>query len=391
MGVLSGAAVGHEELWELLVTPRDAVEPRLVGFSPTDWMPKKVARRADRAAQLALAAASLAHEDAGSPDVDPDRTAVITGSWISPLESTWDALRQFALEGAAGMPTTSISRMMANAPAALVSMALGVTGPAWSVSSGCATGTQVLLEGARLIRSGEVDVVYAGSSEARVPATPDGTDPVHAGLMNIRVHSSEVQPRPFDAERAGLVLAEGAAFLRLEAASAARSRGATSWGEVAGGGLVTEGFDLVAPHPDGVGVRMAMAAALDRSRLVTGQVGQINAHGSGTQAGDRAEATAIRSLFGDHSPLVTSTKGATGHALAAAGTLEAVAVVLSIAHALVPPTMGCRTVDPTLGVDVVTGGPRPWEPGPALSNSIGLGSHNASVVILPPTESPRVR
>jgi 3-oxoacyl-[acyl-carrier-protein] synthase II len=271
--------------------------------------------------------------------------------------------------------------LMANAASAGVSMRYGLRGPCETTVTACAAGTHAVGNAARLVATGRCDVMVAGGSEAAI--TPVSL----AGFGNMTALSTVGVSRPFDAERDGFLIAEGAAVLVLEDLGRARARGATILGEVLGAGSNADAHHITAPSPGGSGAVACMELALIDAGLGPADVGQINAHGTSTPLNDAAEAEAISKLFGTPGPPVTSTKGVTGHALGAAGALEAAAVLLSIEHRLIPPTANTVTRDPELApIDLVIGEPRPWTPAPTLSNSFGFGGHNGCLVLAPPPE-----
>ena len=270
-----------------------------------------------------------------------------------------------------------VPMMMANASGASISMRYGLQGPAETICTACAAGSHAIAYAARLIRWGVVDAVATGGSEAA--ATPTAL----AGFGNMTALTSSGISRPFDAERDGFVLGEGAAVLILEEWSSAVARGATILGEILGGASTADAHHITAPSPGGVGAIACMRLALAESGLEPGDVKQVNAHGTSTPLNDAAEAAAITEVFGPGNVPVVSTKGVTGHALGAAGALEAAAALLSIEHRLIPPTANTTTVSEGMEIDLVIGEPRAWEPGPVISNNFGFGGHNGSVVVAP--------
>jgi 3-oxoacyl-[acyl-carrier-protein] synthase II len=254
-------------------------------------------------------------------------------------------------------------------------MRFGWRGPCEATVTACAASTHAIANAARLIATGTCDAVMTGGSEAAI--TPTGV----AGFGNMTALSASGHSRPYDAGRDGFVISEGGAVLVLEEWEMAQARGAHVYGEVLGGASTADAHHITAPSPDGSGAVRAMEQALADAGIAPGDVRQINGHGTSTPLNDAAEAAAITKVFGSPGPAVTSTKGVTGHALGAAGALEAVAVLLSMEHRLIPPTAGLVDLDPAITMDVVTGEPRPWEPGPALSNSFGFGGHNGCLVL----------
>jgi 3-oxoacyl-[acyl-carrier-protein] synthase II len=243
----------------------------------------------------------------------------------------------------------------------------------------CAAGTHAIGNAARLIMDGRCDVMVSGGSEASM--TPVALQ----GFVNMTAASKSGICRPFDQDRDGLIMAEGGAVLVLEELDHARARGARIRGEVLGSASSADAYHITAPSPGGGGAVACMELALADAGLRPDDIRHVNAHGTSTPLNDAAEAEAMAKLFGLPGPIVTSTKGVTGHALGAAGAIEAAAVLLAMEHRLVPPTGGLVNFDPELPqIDVVKGEPRPWEPGPSLSNSFGFGGHNGTLVLGPP-------
>jgi 3-oxoacyl-[acyl-carrier-protein] synthase II len=232
--------------------------------------------------------------------------------------------------------------------------------------------------GGRLVATGRCDVVLAGSAEAA--ATELGI----AGFANMTALSSSGISMPFDVKRDGFVIGEGGAVLVLEEWERAVARGAHIYAELAGGASNADAHHITAPEPHGSGAIRCMELALIDAQLSPGDITHVNAHGTSTPANDLPEAEAVTKVFGTPGPAVTSIKGITGHSLGAAGSLEAAAVALSMKHRQIPPTAGLTELDPEIHIDVVTGGPRDWTPGPALSNSFGFGGHNGTIVMVPP-------
>lgn len=384
IGVLTGPCVGVEDFWDALVRPDpEPTHRRLIGFEPRRWLGRREAQRTDRFAQVAVAAAQLAFDDAGAPVDDPDGIGVVVGTGSGGVESLLAAYEGFAERGKDGVNLLTGVMAMSNAGAANIAFHLGARGPTHAVASGCASGTHAVTDAGRLVRDGLADVVYCGGSEAALRGDAPDEDPMAVGLLNLRVHTTEAVARPFDVDRDGFVLAEGAAVLRLETLDAARSRGARIYAEVLGGANTVDGYDMIHPSPNGAGLARCMQLALRDAGVEPGEVGQVNCHGTGTHHNDLAESDAARTVFGLPGPALTSTKAVTGHPGAAAGGLEAAALALSIHRRLIPPTQWVRTVDPALTADIVTGAPRPWTPGVGLSNSVGLGGQNGSVVMGP--------
>lgn len=381
IGVVASCGVGTDAFWEgLHRPPPDGEVLRIDDFDPMPWFngnPKEV-RRADRFQQFAMAAAGQALEQSGPLTADPLRTGVMIGTGIGGLITIEDQTIVRHEKGPRRVSPFLIPMVMGNAPAAAVSMRHGFQGPCETVVTACATGTHAIANAARLITSGRCDAVVAGSTEAAM------TETGVAGFRNMTALSSTGHSRPFDARRDGFVMSEGAGALVLEEWELAEARGATILGEVLGGASSADAHHITAPAPGGAGAIACMELALAEAGLAPGEVAAINAHGTSTPLNDAAEAEAIAKLFGQPGPPVTSIKGVTGHALGAAGSIEAVSVVLSFEHRSLPPTMGHAEADPEMAtIDLVVGEARPWEPGPTLSNSFGFGGHNGCLVLAP--------
>ncbi len=267
--------------------------------------------------------------------------------------------------------------MMPNAPGAAISMRYGLRGPNETICTACAASTHAIGYAARLISWGMCDAVVTGGAESA------GCSIGVASFGNMTALSTSGSSRPFDVDRDGFVLGEGAGVLILEEWSAAEARGATILGEVLGAASNADAHHITAPAPGGVGAIGCMRLALADAGLEPGDIGHVNAHGTSTPLNDAAEAAAVTEVFGPRGVAVTSTKGVTGHALGAAGALEAIAMLLAMEHRSIPPTAGTTTVDPDFTIDLVVGQARPWTPAPSISNSLGFGGHNGSVIIGP--------
>lgn len=381
VGVVAPCGIGTDAFWDGLGTAVEPADRRaVVGFDPEDWFDNpKEARRTDRFAQFALAAAQMALEQAGDVDADPDRSGVIIGTGVGGLNTLENGVQIYYTKGARRVSPFLVPMMMSNGAAASVSMRHGWRGPCETITTACAAGTHSIAHAATLVASGRCEAVLGGSAEAAL--TPTAIQ----GFINMTATSSTGRSCPFDADRDGFVIAEGAAVLLLEEWERAEARGAVILAEVLGSASTADAHHITAPAPGGSGAVSCMELALADAGVPTSAVGQINAHGTSTPLNDAAEAEAIAKVFGTPGPPVTSIKGVTGHSLGAAGALEAAASVLSIERRLIPPTMGTRQIDPEIpGIDVVTGTYRPWEPAPVLSNSFGFGGHNGCLVFGPP-------
>lgn len=380
LGVVAPCGIGTQAFWEgLLTAPADG-DRRVPDWDPSPWFDNpKEARRADSFTQYALAAAAMALEQAGEFTTDPSRIGVMIGTGVGGIETNETQIITRHEKGDRRVSPFLVPMMMANAASASVSMRYGFQGPCEATVTACAAGTHSIGNALHAIRSGRCDAMIAGGSEA--PLTPTGI----AGFRNMTALSTSGRSCPFDAERDGFVIAEGAAVLVLERLDVAQARGAEILGLMMGAASSADAHHITAPAPGGSGAIHCMEQALSNAEIRTTDVVHINAHGTSTPLNDAAEAEAIHKLFGSSpGPLVTSTKGVTGHALGAAGALEAAAVLLSIQNELIPPTMGFATKDPELpDINLVVDEPRPWTPGPSLSNSFGFGGHNGTLVIGP--------
>ncbi|MET9829485.1 beta-ketoacyl-[acyl-carrier-protein] synthase family protein [Streptomyces sp. NPDC006385] len=385
LGVRCAAGATPAALWESLVECRPATslhafddEGTVVGpasamtdFDPAGYLSPKEVRRADRSVQMAVCAAVDAVADAGGLHVPPGRRAVVTGTGYGGVISQ---------ENGIGHPDVLYApRLMHNAGAYWISARLGITGPSLTVSTACASGTHAVGEAMQMIRTGCADVVVAGGHDS--PLTPTTALAFgRAGAMVTECEDPAAASRPFDVGRRGFVLAEGAAFLVLERLDLARARGARIHATLTGYGRNSDAHHLTAPHPDGAGARACMEQALADAGTTADAVTQVNAHGTGTELNDLAEARAIAALFGPAGVPVTASKSVTGHGLGVAGALEAVITAMSVREGLAPPTASLTRLDPRCEIDVVTAEPRKIPNGPVISNSFAFGGHNACVV-----------
>jgi 3-oxoacyl-[acyl-carrier-protein] synthase II len=380
IGVVSAAGIGVEAFWEGLCGPPPEGVRRVEDFDPTAYFDNpKEARRTDRFTQFAMAAAQEAFASAGSSlQPDPDKAGVIVGTGVGGLETVETQVMTFHAKGPRRVSPFLVPMMMANAAAAGISMRYGWRGPCQTVVTACAAGTHSIGDAARLVASGRCDAVATGGSEAAL--TPVGVQ----GFINMTATSSAGISRPFDAERDGFIPGEGSGILVLEEWGAAEARGATILAEVLGAASTADAHHITAPSPGGSGAITCMEIALADAGLTPSDVGHVNAHGTSTPLNDAAEAEAMAKLFGLPGPPVTSVKGVLGHALGAAGALEAVAAVLSLQKGLIPPTAGYQTPDPNMpAIDIVRDEPREWTPAPIVSNSFGFGGHNGTLVLGP--------
>jgi len=381
LGVVAPCGVGRDAFWSGLFGPGIVGAERHITIE--DWDPSlwydspKDARRADRSEQYAIAAAAEALEQSGRPAADDARIGTIFGTGVGGIHTLEEQIAVRLDRGERRVSPFLVPMMMANAPGAAVSMRHGLRGPNETICTACAAGTHAIGYAARLIAWDMADAVVTGGTEYA------GTPTSLASFGNMTALSGEGTSRPFDAARDGFVMGEGAGVLVLEEWESAVARGATILGEILGAGSNADAHHITAPSPGGIGAIGCMRLALDDAGLSPSDITQINAHGTSTPLNDAAEAAAISDIFGAGAVPVVSTKGVTGHALGAAGALEAAAVVLSMQHRMIPPTANTTEVDPELPIDLVTGSGRAWEPGPTMSNNFGFGGHNGSIIIGP--------
>ncbi len=400
LGVVSPAGSTVDRFWATLLAGQSVAAPvqrvdvseasiqfacEALDFEPQVVLSEKEARRTDRFAQFTVAAADAAYQSAGAPDLDGARVATVIGNGLGGLETVDHGAREFLGLLAPGlrgrMNPLFVPTVMPNAGAAHVSMRHGFRGPCLTISTACAAGANAIGEGLRLLRERSTDLVVAGGAEA--PVTPSVLAAFAAAhALSERSADPASASRPFDRDRDGFVLAEGAATLVLERLDDTLARGAPIHAEVLGYGRNTDAYHLVAPPPDGRGAVDCMRLALDDAGLEPDDVAHVNAHGTSTPRNDAAEAIALREVFGDDGPPITSVKGVLGHAIGGAGAIEAVASVLTITEGQIPPTANFVAPDDDTRLDVVTE-PRPLDDGAVLSNSFGFGGHNAVLVFGP--------
>jgi 3-oxoacyl-[acyl-carrier-protein] synthase II len=379
-GVVAPCGIGKQAFWQGLNGPglTDGRSVEVADWDPTPYFNNpKEARRADRFEQFALAAAAEAFEHGGRPTAEPGRFGVVFATGVGGLRSTEEQIGVLIEKGERRVSPFLVPMMMPNAAGAAISMRYGLQGPNETITTACAASTHAIGAAARLIAWGIVDACVTGGSESA------GCAIGVAAFGNMTALSTSGHSRPFSPERDGFVLGEGAAVLILEEWEAAVARGATIVGEVLGAASNADAHHITAPAPGGTGAIACMQTAMADAGLTPADIKQINAHGTSTPLNDAAEAAAVTSVFGARGVPITSTKGVTGHALGAAGALEAAAVLLSMEHALIPPTAGTTVLDDGMEIDLVMGEARPWTPGPTMSNSLGFGGHNGTVILGP--------
>jgi 3-oxoacyl-[acyl-carrier-protein] synthase II len=350
---------------------------RVRDFDPTAYLKPIEVRRLDRSHALAIAAAQDAIDQCGELPPAP-RCAVVCGVGL-PAASTYEQqLANLLKGGVRALSPVTIPMVMPSSVASLLSLRFGFQGPCVTVSAACASGAAAIAEGVELLRRGAADAVLAGGVDSLVTYGP------LCGFMKLdamsrNVTRPELGSRPFDLDRDGFVMGEGAGFVVLT--NVEDVNGGSALGVVMGHASTADAHHLVAPSPDGEGALRCMTLALMDAEVQASEIAHVNAHGTSTVYNDLAEAQALTSLFAGAGPPVTAVKGTTGHMIAGSGAVEAVVALASVAKCLVPPVSGLRNVDPDIGVDVVQGAPRTVRPGPALSNSFGFGGANTVLVL----------
>jgi 3-oxoacyl-[acyl-carrier-protein] synthase II len=389
----SAAAAGRSGAGKLegFDTSRHAsrVAAQVHDFDPERHLERGEARRMERFAQFALAAARMALDDAGLEPAEADRSRIgcVIGTGIGGIAAFEAQLRVLQDRGPSRVSPHLVGQMIPNMAAGQVAIRLGLTGPNDCTVTACAASGHAVARAVDLLRAGRADVVLAGGAEAAItPLTLAGFCATRA--LTTRNDDPEGASRPFDAGRDGFVLGEGATVLVLERLGHALERGARIYAEVAGYGLSSDAHHETAPEPEGAGAAAAMSGALRDAGLAPEDVGYVNAHGTSTPLGDIAEARAIHKVFGAHAAgvAVSSTKSMTGHLLGAAGATEVALTALALLHGLLPPTINLDRPDPECALDHVAHTARPANPGAALSNSFGFGGQNVSIALRRPAE-----
>jgi 3-oxoacyl-[acyl-carrier-protein] synthase II len=350
--------------------------PMLIG--PEESLTRVQARRMDRSEQAAMVAARQAWTAAGEPEVDPIRLAVAIGTGIGGVTTLLNQDDLLEAHGPGKVSPLTVPMLMPNGPAAWVSIEFGARAGVFSPVSACASGAEALALGARMIRSGEADVVIAGGAEAAIaPLTIAGF--AQARTLSKRNDDPERASRPFDVDRDGFVLGEGAGAMILERADFAAARGATVLGRLRGYAITSDAFHITGPDPTGAGQIRAMRAAVASAGLEASDIAHVNCHATSTVVGDIGEATAIQQALGDD-VVLTAPKSAIGHLVGAAGAVEGIVALLSVLNGVIPPTLNLETKAPEIILDVVAGSAREQAMRAVLSNSFGFGGQNVSLV-----------
>jgi 3-oxoacyl-[acyl-carrier-protein] synthase II len=397
LGMVAPVGIGVEAVWKSLAAGASGIGPitrfdashhdcriagEVKGFDPLAFMDKKEARKMDLFIHYALASGILAVQDAGLPitDANRERIGVYVGTGMGGIPCLEEHHKILLERGPGRVSAFFIPAIITNMASGRLSMHYDVRGPNSCVATACATGNHAIGDSFRLVQRGEADVMIAGGTEAVItPLTIAGFCSMRA--LSTRNDEPQRASRPFDKDRDGFVMGEGAAILVLESLTHARRRGARIYAELVGYGLSADAYHISAPSPEGEGAMRCMALALRDAGLGPEAVDYINAHGTSTPAGDISETKAIKRLFGAHAHrlAVSSTKSITGHLLGAAGAFEAAATVLALHTGLIPPTINLDAPDPECDLDYVPHTARPARIRAALNNSFGFGGTNASL------------
>ncbi len=397
IGLVTSIGLTRQTTWEAMVAGRNGVGPitsfptdgyrttfaaQAQGFDPLVAMDAKAARKADRFCQMALVAAAEATSQAQPGPVDSFRAGCIIGSGIGGMLTFEEQHAALLQRGPSRVSPLFIPMLISDMASGLVSIQYGYRGPNWCTTSACASAGHAIASSFDMIRHGRADIMITGGSEASVcPSALAGFGAMKA--LSTRNEAPASASRPFDAERDGFVLGEGAGILVLEEAGRARARGATAICEIAGYGATADAFHMTQPDEEGAGMRMAMALALQDAAVAPEQIGYINAHGTSTHYNDKIETKAIREVFGPRAGklAVSSCKSMIGHLLGAAGAVEAAATALALKEGVLPPTINYEHPDPECDLDYVPNQARRAQVEVALSNSFGFGGHNVSLCL----------
>lgn len=397
IGIVSPVGTGLDNFWTALTSGVSGIA-RITRFDPSDYstqiagevkefdfsrfIDKKEGRRMDRFSQYGVVAAGMAIEDAGLnlDSIDRERTGVIVGSGIGGMETFEDQCRILVSRGPNRVSPFFVPMMIANMAAGQIAIKFGLQGPNITTLTACASSGNALGDAFKLLQRGNADVVISGGTEAPI------TQLAFAGFCAAKAMSTsnenpEAASRPFDVNRDGFIMGEGAAMMVMETLEHAQKRGAQIYGEIVGYGSTCDAYHITAPDPEGKGAANAMKMALEDAGLSPEDVQYINAHGTSTPVGDVAEVGAIKKVFGDAASklAVSSTKSMTGHMLGAAGAIEGVACMMAIKNDLVPPTINYENPDPVCDLDFVPNQARKMNVDVALSNSFGFGGHNVTL------------
>lgn len=397
IGPVTPIGIGVEPFWASLTAGKSGVRklerfpaedyPSQVSaevrdFEASDHLSPKQERKFELFTQFAYVASELAMEDAGfrPAEADPTRTGLVIGTGIGGISFMEQEHKTLIEKGPRRVSPGLVAGMIPNAASGSLAIEFGFTGPNECTVTACASGGHAIARACDLIRTGAADVMLAGGTEAAISPLAVASF-CTARALTKRNDDPQGASRPFDAERDGFVIGEGACMLVLERWEVAKARGARIRGEILGYGLSADAHHMVAPHPEGAGAAAAMTGALASADLAADEVGYINAHATSTPLGDAAEARAIRKVFGNDAPPASATKSMTGHLVGAAGAVEVAVSLMALQTQVLPPTINYENPDPECDIDVVPNEARPHDFEVALTNSFGFGGHNVSIAL----------
>lgn len=398
IGVITPIGIGLQEFWDAMMAGKSGAGPitqydasltetkfacEVKGFDPHTYLDRKTVLRMDRYCQMGVSAAEMALADAQFERLNIDRTrvGVVFGTGIGGMITYDQQFRTFLQGGAGRVSPFFIPMMIPDIAAGHISIRHKLQGPNYATVSACATSLNAIIDAYMLIQMGYADMMICGGAEAVItPLAVAGFNAARA--LSTRNDDPEHASRPYDRDRDGFVMGEGAAALVLETWESAERRGARVYAELAGVGMSADAYHLTAPHPEGTGAMLSMQRALDDAGIRPAQIEYINTHGTSTPLGDIAELLAVKKLFGEdiRSVSISSTKSMIGHLLGAAGAVESVACILALMHQCVPPTINIFNLDPAVDVDVTPNTPKPREINYVLNNGFGFGGHNCTVI-----------
>ena len=398
IGVLTPIGLTKEDFWQALYEGKSGAAPityfdttdfsttfacELKGFTASEHIDRKSADRMDPFCQYAVIAAGHALKDSGLDltEIDPLRIGVVHGSGIGGMTTYEQQFKNFLERGPKRISPFFIPMLIPDIAAGQISIRNGLRGPNYATASACATSLHAIMDACMLIQAGMADYMVCGGSEAPITQMSVG------GFNSARALSTandrpQQASRPYDRDRDGFVMGEGAGSLVLETLESAKARGAKIYGEIVGVGATADAYHLTAPHPEGIGAVNAMRTALAMAGITPEKIDYINTHGTSTPLGDVAEIAAIKTVFGEHAYKlsISATKSMTGHLLGSAGAVESIACLLAMQHQIVPPTINLDNLDPLVDLDVTPNTPRPRTIEYALNNGFGFGGHNGSLI-----------
>ncbi len=395
MGAVTPVGIGVDEYWKQITSGASGIDTiksfdpselavqiagEIKNFNPSDYLPKDLIRKTDPFMQYAYIAAEEAIKQS-KIEIEPDRTGIVMGTAMSGVATT--AFTQDALSGASHKKVGPrfIPKILGNIAAANIAIDYHIQGPSYTVSTACSSGGDAIGTAIMCMQAGKADVMLAvGAESVLCPLVIYSL--ANAKALSKRNDSPSTASRPFDISRDGFVIGEGGGALVLETEEHALARGAKIYGEILGCGNTCDAYHVTAPHPEGRGAIACMKLALAEAGLKPSDIGYINAHGTATGKGDTVETSAIRELFGENTPYVSSTKGATGHMMGAGGITETITCVKAIETGVIPPTINLNEVDPQCaGIDLVPNTAKKAEISYAMSNAFGFGGQNSSVIV----------